>query len=186
MVNNHYLALLRGINVGGKNIIKMSDLKACFESLGFTDVVTYIQSGNVFFKSTAKDKTKLIKTLEKALSERFNYESRLLVIDFRQLQNIIVEANPAFGKESDMYKYDVVFLLSSLASEEAIEKVKVKDCVDHVYAGNGVLYFSRLISKASQSRLSKIMMLPMYQHLTIRNWNTTSKLYEMMKGERCI
>lgn len=44
-----YLALLRGINVGGKNIIKMADLKACFESLGFADVVTYIQSGNVLF-----------------------------------------------------------------------------------------------------------------------------------------
>jgi uncharacterized protein (DUF1697 family) len=54
-----YLALLRGINVGGKNIIKMADLKACFESLGFSDVVTYIQSGNVLFKSADKDKVEV-------------------------------------------------------------------------------------------------------------------------------
>ena len=80
MAQTQYLALLRGINVGGNNIIKMADLKACFESLGLTDVVTYIQSGNVIFKSAEKDKAKLTKMIEAGLSKRFNYEARLVVI----------------------------------------------------------------------------------------------------------
>jgi uncharacterized protein (DUF1697 family) len=58
---NKYLALLRGINVGGNNIIKMVDLKACFEKMGFLDVSTYIQSGNVLFSSPETSLTKLFR-----------------------------------------------------------------------------------------------------------------------------
>jgi uncharacterized protein (DUF1697 family) len=62
-----YLALLRGINVGGNNIIKMTDLKAGFENIGFSDVSTYIQSGNVIFKSEENNKTKIINLIERSL-----------------------------------------------------------------------------------------------------------------------
>ncbi|RPI70922.1 MAG: DUF1697 domain-containing protein, partial [Ignavibacteriales bacterium] len=67
-----WLALLRGINVGGNNIIKMADLKTCFESLKFSDVETFIQSGNIIFKSEEKDKFILTDKIEKALSKTFN------------------------------------------------------------------------------------------------------------------
>lgn len=72
MKNIQYLALLRGINVGGKNIIKMVDLKACFEEMDLSDVTTYIQSGNVVFASTETDSAKLTDKIEKTLSKRFN------------------------------------------------------------------------------------------------------------------
>jgi uncharacterized protein (DUF1697 family) len=64
----------------------------------------------------------------------------------------------------------------------AIKRVPTKAGVDQVYAGPGVLYFSRLISRASQSRLSRIVSMPIYQNMTIRNWNTTLKLLQMMDG----
>lgn len=183
MLKIQYLALLRGINVGGKNIIKMADLKACFEKMEFADVVTFIQSGNVLFKSNEKDKINLTHQIESTLSKRFNYHSRIVVISKNQLKKVVETAPKGFGKEPEKYRYDVIFLKKPLTSNEAMNSVTTKEGVDKVHLGKGVLYFSRLISKASQSRLSKIITLPVYQNMTIRNWNTTSRLLELI-GER--
>lgn len=183
MTVNRYLALLRGINVGGKNIIKMADLKACFESLGFSDVVTYIQSGNVLFKSAEKDKAKLTDRIEKELSKRFDYPSRLVTVTHEELRKTVRNAPRGFGSELDKFRYDVIFLKEPLTPKEAMKSVSTKEGVDAAYAGDHVLYFSRLISKAAQSRLARIVSLPVYQSMTIRNWNTTTKLLEMMERE---
>ncbi len=181
MANTQYLALLRGINVGGNNIIKMAELKTCFESMGFTDVVTYIQSGNVLFKSPEKNKPKLTSKIEKALSERFNYQSRVVVITDQELKKAVAGAPEGFGKDPETYRYDVIFLKEPLTPGEAMQQVSTKAGVDNAYAGGGVLYFSRLISKATQSHLTKIISQPVYQRMTIRNWNTTTKLLALME-----
>jgi len=181
MADTQYLALLRGINVGGNNIIKMADLKACFENMGFTDVVTYIQSGNVLFKSAEKDKTKLTNKIERVLSERFSYKSRMVAVTHKELKRVVEGAPKGFGKDLDKYRYDVVFLKEPLAPREAMKNVSTKEGVDSAYAGESVLYFSRLISKASQSHLTKIITLPVYQNMTIRNWSTTTKLLALME-----
>lgn len=181
MAELQYLALLRGINVGGNNIIKMADLKACFEAMGFTDVLTFIQSGNVLFRSVEKDKTKLTRKIEQGLSERFSYKSRLVVVPYRELKKTIEGAPKGFGNELDKYRYDVIFLMEPLTPGEAMKNVSINDGVDSAYAGKSVLYFSRLISKASQSHLTKTIKLPVYQNMTIRNWNTTTKLLALME-----
>jgi uncharacterized protein (DUF1697 family) len=183
MAQTQYLALLRGINVGGNNIIKMADLKACFESMGLSDVLTYIQSGNVLFKSAEKDKAKLTKIIEAGLSERFRYEARLVVITHRQLKQTVEEAPRGFGKVPDKFRYDVIFLKEPLTSKEAMKSVSAREGVDNAYTGKDVLYFSRLISRAAQSHLTRIIGLPVYQSMTIRNWNTTTKLLSLMEKE---
>jgi len=175
-----YLALLRGINVGGNNIIKMADLKACFESMGFTDVITYIQSGNVIFKSDEQNKAKLTEKIENILSERFSYKSLLVLITHNQLEKVIKQAPEDFGSNPDEYKYDALFLKEPFTSEEAIRIVKIREGVDFATHGEGVLYFRRLFLKAGQSYLTKIISEPVYKSITIRNWNTTSKLFELM------
>jgi uncharacterized protein (DUF1697 family) len=180
MITNKYIALLRGINVGGNNIIKMMDLKACFETIGLTDVVTYIQSGNVLFTSDEPDKIKLTNKIERQLSDSFNYLSKIVLITHGQLETVVKRAPEGFGSEPEEYRYDVLFLKEPLTSMEAIKSVKVREGVDKVYPGKEVLYFSRLISKASQSYLSKIIALPIYKNMTIRNWNTTTKLLMLM------
>lgn len=180
MIITQYLALLRGINVGGNNIIKMTNLKVCFETMGFTDVATYIQSGNVLFKSDEQDKFKLINKIEKELSDSFNYKSKIVLITHKQLETVVKKAPEGFGIEPDMYRYDVLFLKEPLTSMEVIKSVKIREGVDKAYPGKGVLYFSRLISKAGQSYLNKIVILPIYQNMTIRNWNTTTKLLTLM------
>lgn len=178
----HYLVLLRGINVGGKNIIKMADLKASFEEIGFSNVVTYIQSGNVLLQSVDKDKVALTTKVEKGLSRRFNFDAKVVVISQKELAAIVKSAPMGFGEDDEKFHYDVIFLKEPLTPKEAMQSVKVREGVDTAHAGRQALYFSRLISRASQSYLTKIIGMPVYQNMTIRNWNTTMKLLALMEG----
>lgn len=180
MKTSRFLALLRGINVGGKNIIRMEDLRTCFSDLGFQDVRTCIQSGNVLFRSETNDLKKLAGKIENALSENFNYHSSIHLLTSGQLQAVVSEAPSMFGKEPGNYKYDVIFLKAPFLPMEVLKKVSVKEGVDQASAGRFAMYFSRLSAKAVQSRLKKIMEMPEYQFMTIRNWNTVTRLLHMM------
>lgn len=177
-----YVALLRGINVGGKNLIKMTELKVCLEKQGFRDVVTYIQSGNVLFTSADAGAEKLVRRIEAALVAAFDYEASVVLRSHKQMQDIVGRAPKGFGAQPDRYRYDVIYLKAPLTAAVALKSVLTNPEVDQVHAGTGVIYFSRLISKAAQSRLSRIVSLPIYQSLTIRNWNTTTRLLRLMEG----
>lgn len=177
-----YVALLRGINVGGNNSVKMTELKKCFEELGHTNVVTYINSGNVIFDCEEKDQKVLIKKIEKGLVDTFDLPLKVVVVSHKQLKTVVEHAPNGFGAKPEKYRYDVIFLKPPLTAEEAKSKVFLKEGVDAVYAGSNVLYFSRLIAKVTQSKLNKIVGTPMYQYMTIRNWNTTTKLFKLMEG----
>lgn len=180
---NLYVALLRGINVGGKNLIKMADLVACFEAQGFKNVRTYIQSGNVIFGADDSDQARLTGRIEDALSNTFSYNSRVVLRSHEEMKDIVARAPEGFGSDPASYRYDVIFLKEPLTASEALRDITSKPGVDQAFAGNGVLYFSRLISKAAQSYLTKIITLPIYQSVTIRNWNTTTKLLKLMDAE---
>jgi uncharacterized protein (DUF1697 family) len=183
MAVRQYLALLRGINVGGNNIIKMADLKSCFENMDYADVSTYIQSGNVLFKSDESDKTRLTNKIEQMLSARFKYSSCIVVVTDAQLKIIVEEAPEGFGQEADKYRYDVLFVKEPLNPVEILKNLRIRDEVDRSFAGQSVLYFARNISRASQSYLTKIITLPEYKSITIRNWNTTTRLLSIMEDQ---
>ena len=176
-----YVALLRGINVGGSNLIRMVALKACFEAKGFRDVATYIQSGNVLFTASRGTQATLTGQIEKALSKTFAYQSRVVVRSVEQMKATVEKAPKGFGRQPTAYRYDVIFLKDPLMPDEAMKSVTARPGVDRVFSGDGVLYFSRLISKAAQSQLSRVVGTPAYQNMTIRNWNTTVKLFDLMK-----
>jgi len=175
-----YVALLRGINVGGSNLIRMPALKACFEAQGHRDVATYIQSGNVLFAAGRSNQLLLTRQIEKALSKTFAYESRVVVRSLEQMKAIVERAPKGFGGNPTAYRYDVIFLKDPLTADEAMKCMTLNPEVDRVVAGDGVLYASRLASKAAQSRLARIAGKPEYQNMTIRNWNTTVKLLKLM------
>ncbi len=194
MKETPYVALLRGINVGGNNLIKMTALKDCFEKQGFADVRTYIQSGNVLFKSAEKNLLKLTERIQKALLEEFGSTTRVLVLSHDALSRGVKGAPEGFGTEPEKYRYDVIFLLppartyrgsfgtgGPVTAKKAIQEIKTKEGVDMATAGKGVLYFSRLIAKASHSHLARVIKLPIYKSMTIRNWNTTTKLLALME-----
>jgi uncharacterized protein (DUF1697 family) len=181
---NLYVALLRGINVGGSNLIRMPALKACFEAQGFRDVSTYIQSGNVLFTTGHSNQHALTSQIERALSKTFGYQSRVVLRSFEQMKAIVEGAPRGFGGSPTAYRYDVIFLKHPLTADEAMKSMTAKPGVDRVFAGDGVLYFSRLISKAAQSHLSRVVGKPVYQNMTIRNWDTTGRLLELMERIR--
>jgi uncharacterized protein (DUF1697 family) len=183
MSQSSYVALLRGINVGGKNVIRMTELRKCFEKHGFGDVATYIQSGNVLFTAARSESDELARRIEDLLAATFNYRATVVLRSRKQMQYIVGRAPLGFGKYPARYRYDVIFLRQPLAAATAMKSVPISPGVDEAQAGVGVLYFSRLISKASQSRLSRLVSLPIYQSMTIRNWNTTTKLLQMMESQ---
>jgi uncharacterized protein (DUF1697 family) len=99
------------------------------------------------------------------------------------MRSIIDRAPKGFGTEPAKYRYDVVFLKPPLTAKSAIKDISTKEGVDRIWAGTGVLYMSRLDSRATQSRLNRVASLPLYKHMTIRNWNTTTKLVALLDAD---
>ena len=175
-----YVALLRGINVGGKNLIRMPELKACFEAGGFDEVATYIQSGNVLFRTGASRAAALASRIEKMLTDAFEYPASVVLRSHAQMRTVVEAAPDGFGTDPATYRYDVIFLKEPLTARAALKEVPAIPDVDEVHAGRAVLYYSRLISRATQSRISRVVSMPIYQSMTIRNWNTTTTLLRKM------
>jgi uncharacterized protein (DUF1697 family) len=176
---NTFIALLRGINVGGKNVIKMEQLKQVFVDLGFSDVKTYIQSGNVIFRTLENNKLNLMNRIENQLQKEFSAEIKTLVLTIDDLTETIENAPENFGTEPEKFRYDVWFLLPPATVNELVSTIRLREGVDFLQAGKNAIYTSRLTSQMSRSYFSKIMQSPISKNVTIRNWNTTTKLWEL-------
>jgi uncharacterized protein (DUF1697 family) len=175
-----YVALVRGINVGGKNLIPMSELRTAFEDAGFGSVATYIQSGNVLFE-TARPASELEEAVERLLEGRFHVPLVVCVRSHSQLRDVVTTAPAGFGAEPGTYHSDVIFLRAPLTPATAMEVVVEREGVDRAWPGRGVLYFQRLSELRTQSRMSRIVGTPAYQRMTIRNWATTTKLLGLLE-----
>lgn len=172
MFDMKYVALLRGINVGGKNLVTMESLRKKFESLGFMAVSTYINSGNVLFES--KDPaTKINLQVEKAL------DYCVVVRSQSQLKKVLEQA-PKVWKEEDVRKY-VAFIKEPLTADEVIPQIKINEAVDMIHAGLGVIYMTTKLEGLTKSGFSKMIGKKFFQSITIRNYNTTKKLLDLME-----
>ena len=173
------LALLRGINVGGKNLVKMADLRAAFEEMGFADVATYINSGNVLFRAQRAKRAELAARIESGLTQPFGIELKVVLLTYPELRAVVDAAPPGFGAETHLS--DVVFLRSPLTAKLAMSVVELREGVDRAWPGKGVIYFSRLATERTRSRMSKIVGTPEYKNMTIRSWSTTTKLLALLE-----
>lgn len=179
---NAYVILLRGINVGGKNKVSMAQLREYLTDIGFADVSTYIASGNIILKSDKKP-AEIQKIIEDLLPQKFRLDSELikaLVLNKKQLQSVVDNRPSGFGDQTDKYHSDAIFLID-ISANEVMPIFKPREGVDAVWAGNGVIYSQRLSAERTKSRLGVIVMSPLYKSLTIRSWNTTVKLLELLK-----
>ena len=177
-----YLALIRGVNVGGKNKVSMAHLRECLEELGFEQVSTYINSGNIILASDKKP-AEIGKLIEKALQDNFTLDNGLLkvhVISKTRLKNIVLNKPEGFGETPEMHHSDAIFLIN-IPDDKAFELFSPREGVDKVWAGKGVIYSQRLSAERTKSRLSKIMGSPLYKSMTIRSWNTTVRLLSLME-----
>lgn len=175
-----YVALLRGINVGGKNAIGMPALRTCVERQGFQAVATYIQSGNVIFATSDKDARAVAARIERALAHSFGFEVPIVLQSRAQLQRVIDRVPAAWKRGVDLRR-NIAFLRPPLTARRAIEDVEVKDGVDEVSAGPAVLYLSTRMDALTRSRLNKLAMKPSYKQMTIRTYNTCQKVLGLMR-----
>jgi uncharacterized protein (DUF1697 family) len=185
---NSYVILLRGINVGGKNKIRMAELKFCLEEQGFEDIVTYIQSGNIVLRSSLGVRSISAK-IEAALLENFKVESaiiRVLALEDKAFREVVARAPKEFGKDNTNYRYYVIFLMG-VDSSEAIKQIDVRQGIDEAWQGDKVIYYrlpSLTSPNATKSHLNKVSQKPLYQSITMRNWNTTLKLLEILEEHK--
>lgn len=175
-----YLVLLRGINVGGKNIVPMAELRAALSELSYEEVATYIQSGNVVLRAPRQPAAKLVEAIEKGLEARFGVAIKVVVLTEAQLCKVVDEAPKGFGSEDD--RCEVIFLRPPLTAAKAFGLLECSEGIDRAWKGPNALYFARLAERASGSRLSSLVAKPEYKEMTIRNWRTTQKLAAMMDG----
>jgi uncharacterized protein (DUF1697 family) len=178
-----YLVLLRGINVAGKNKVPMAQLRTLLEELGYSDVSTYIASGNDLLRSD-RSAGAIKRAIEDALPRTFRLDSDLiavLVLSHAQLRAVVERKPEGFGEEPDRYHSDAIFLIG-IDAAEAMAAFDPRDGVDRVWPGDGVIYSQRLSAERTKSRLNRIMGSPAYRSMPIRSWATTKALLDLMDG----
>jgi uncharacterized protein (DUF1697 family) len=177
-----YLVLLRGINVGGKNKVPMAELRTVLEELGFSNVSTYIASGNVFLDSNL-GAAEVAARMEAALPKAFKLDAELIrvaVLSDVDLEAVVRRRPKGFGDEPAKYHSDAIFLMGFDAGE-AMAVFSPREGVDQVWPGKGVIYHQRLSAQRTRSRLNRIMGTPVYANATIRSWQTTIALLDVMR-----
>ncbi len=179
-ISNVFVALLRGVNVGGNNMISMSSLKKSFEALGFNDVVTYINSGNIIFKSKEADARKLESKIEKMLLKEYQLDSRVVLRSLSEMGELVKNL-PRNWNDDSGWRYNVIFLRHTIDSEKILAELEVKKDIEEVVYYPGALLWRAQISELTRTNMLKLSSRKIYLDMTIRNQNTTRKLYELMK-----
>jgi len=176
-----YVALLRGINVGGRTLVKMADLKACFEELGFEGVSTYIASGNVLFASDEDDAAALATTIEAAIEQRFELPVKVVVLD-RRSYGRIVKAIPKPWIGDGALRANVAFVRPGTDAKAVVRDLEPDPAVEEVKAVKGAILWATRRDALNRSVMRKLIAGAAYKELTVRNLNTTLKLQELLAG----
>lgn len=172
-----YVCLLRGINVGGNNLVSMKILKDLLLKDGFLNVVTYINSGNIIF-DWHKDDHELSQRIEKIIFDGFGVMSKVLVLNENQYMDVVNQI-PIHFVNNDEFKADVIFYLEGV-TEEMIKTLKFRPEIEEViYLKNALIYGIKRENQ-TKSALIKIVGTKFYYNVTIRNVNTSRRLAELL------
>lgn len=174
-----YLALLRGVNVGGKSLVKMADLKVAVTQAGFTDVKTYINSGNVLFSAPATDTRQLAEHIQAAIEKALQLNIEVVVVSHAEWQRIIDEA-PQWWGQDDAWKHNLLVLIPPYTIQEVVAAIGVlKPDIETMEPGDGVLYQSMSKALFGRTTTGKLAASPIYKRMTVRNYNTATKLLSL-------
>jgi uncharacterized protein (DUF1697 family) len=175
-----YVALLRGINVGGNNKVAMSKLRTLFSSLGFGEVSTYINSGNVIFTSIIADTSLLQRIIEKNIFESFRLQIPILVRDSATIQKVC-KALPESLHNNKETKTDILFLWDRYANKQTLNHIQSNKEVDTLIYISGSIIWSVERSNYAKSGMKKFIGSEIYKNMTARNSNTVKKLGELLQ-----
>ncbi|HKT43587.1 MAG TPA: DUF1697 domain-containing protein [Gaiellaceae bacterium] len=173
-----YVALLRGINVGGNAIIKMAELKTCVAELGHANVRTYIASGNVLFESPERSGAKLESAFEHAIERAFGHSVRAVVRSRTEIERIAAHI-PAHWIGDDDRRVSVAYLMREGDARTIAKGLKPKAGIDELVVAPGALIWAIRRDALTRTGL-KLIGTPVYKLMTIRNVNTALKLAELV------
>ena len=176
-----YLALLRGINVGGNSLIKMADLKSALTEDGFTDVKTYIQSGNVFVTTPERSKAKVSAAVSATIARAFSLDVEVVSFTKSEWRKVIEDAPQWWGLDASWRHYLLVLLPPVKISVVLKQIGEPVDGIEFLEGGAGVVYSSTDMTKYSRTVISKTAAMPVYKRMTIRNFNTSTKLLALFQ-----
>jgi uncharacterized protein (DUF1697 family) len=179
-----YIALLRGVNVGGNNKISMPELKAAFESEGFSNVTTYINSGNIIFDADEADETALKSTCEAMIVNSFGLNIIVNVISAADFCAMVAHAPPWWNSDLNC-KHNAIFVIPPMTAENACGQVgAAKPVYEQIAHWDRLIFWSAPLATFSHTRWSKVVgNKAVYLAVTIRNANTTVKLAALAKKE---
>lgn len=177
-----YVALLRGINVGGNNPVEMKKLKTSFELIGFRNVVTYINSGNIVFEEKLQNRDVIAQKAEEAIKRDFQLDVKVLIRDYNEFETICT-ALPSGWVKNERMRTDVMFLWEKYDSPEVLEKLKISP-VDNVIYVPGAVLWNVEGKDYSKSSMVKLVGTDLYRNITIRNVNTVRKIFQIMSDIR--
>lgn len=176
-----YIALLRGVNVGGKNRVVMATLKERFEHYGFTNVITYLNSGNVIFSSEKTDVLQLINACEQLIEAEFGLRITVMIVPGKELLEALEQVPDWWNRDKES-KHNVIFVIAPTTTEEIIASVgTVKAEYEQVAHHERIIFWSAPIKTFSRTRWHKIVGSKLYDSITIRNANTVKKLAELVQ-----
>ncbi|KUP23194.1 DUF1697 domain-containing protein [Paenibacillus sp. DMB5] len=173
-----YVALLRGINVGGNNIISMKLLKQTFEQAGMTSVTTYINSGNIIFAAN-HSREDLPDLLEQAIQKDFSLNIKVLIRSLDEIRTVM-EAIPDSWSNDDKLRSDVMFLWDEADDESVLDKLPLKPGIGTLLYVPGAVLYSVERENVIKSAMAKLIGSTVYKLMTVRNVNTTRKIYQLM------
>jgi uncharacterized protein (DUF1697 family) len=165
-----YVALLRGVNAGKRRRVDMKRLKTLFESLGYANVSTYLNSGNVIFDSSNKQ-DEITEEIVSCLNKNLEFEIQTLVKTEKQIKEI-AEAIPKEWKNDSAQRTDVAYLFEGIDSSQTLDELPVKKEYLNIRYTPGAIYWNVDRKNVMKSQLNKLIGHPHYQMMTIRNVNT--------------
>lgn len=174
-----YVALLRGINVGGNSIMRMADLRACVAGIGHANVRTYIASGNVLFDSPERGAARLDAPLERAIEQAFGHPARVVVRSGREIE-AIAAAIPARWLGDDGLRVTVAYLLRDADGRTIARELTPRDGIDEVVGAPGALIWAIRRDALTRTGL-RLVGTTAYKQMTLRNANTALALARLVR-----
>jgi len=183
-----YVALLRGINVGGNNTVSMTQLKKLFEELGYKDITTYINSGNVIFSNGQTNPRQLEEEIEKELEKTFGFPIRVVVRSFDEMEEIIKQIPKHWEQQNDplrseaSWRHNIIFLSHRIDNKNSFTDLTPKPNIEEMKYIPGVLLWTAKTSDLTHSTMITINKSKFHKEMTVRNLNTARKIYELMQN----
>jgi uncharacterized protein (DUF1697 family) len=176
-----YVAFLRGINVGGNNMVSMKALKGSFERLGLDEVSTYINSGNVVFRASETDARALEARIDRMLSLEYRLTGKTVVRSRAEMGRLLKTIAKNWTKLDPGSRYNVIFLRHTIDSKRILDAIQLNADIEEVIYCPGTLLWSARISDLTRAAMLKLASRPIYRDMTVRNINTTTKVFELMQ-----